>query len=194
MALLSSNAIRAALEQRALVIDPLPKEEDFDSDSVDVHLGERIYRWRQLEGGATMTIPLWRANEPGRPFVYRRFSDENLQLVPADADGIITLRPQTFYLADLRQHTRLPPNLAMHVQGKSSLARIGVGVHVTAPHAHAGWHGRLTLEIYNFGPFNVELKPGVALAQLYFWQVDDPVPPGLLKAQQFTGQDTATGA
>lgn len=69
-----------------------------------------------------------------------------------------------------------------------------MAVHVTAPHAHAGWHGRLTLEIFNYGPFNVELKPGVPVGQLFFWRVEDPIDPNALKKQQFTGQATASGA
>ena len=46
MGLLSANAIKAALASREILIDPPPTEEQFDSDSVDVHLGNTIYRWR----------------------------------------------------------------------------------------------------------------------------------------------------
>jgi deoxycytidine triphosphate deaminase len=66
-------------------------------------------------------------------------------------------------------------------------------VHVTAPHAHAGWYGRLTLEIFNYGPFNIELKPRVPIGQLYFWRVEDPIVASEVKVQQFTGQARATG-
>lgn len=195
MGLLSANAIKAALASREIIIDPPPTEEQFDSDSVDVHLGNTIYKWKGLDGGAKITIPLWRSAAGGAgAFSYREFANQNSIVVPPDADGIVTLRPQTFYLADLHEHTTLGPNIAMHIQGKSSLARLGVAVHVTAPHAHAGWYGRITLEIFNYGPFNIELKPGVPVGQLFFWRVEDPVSADAVKPQQFTGQERATGA
>jgi len=194
MGLLSANAIKAAITSGDIAIDPAPAEEQFDSDAVDVHLGDTIYKWRSLEGGASITIPLWRAKGSTGAFSHKEFAKQHCPIVPPDADGIVTLRPQTFYLADLLEHTKLSTNIAMHIEGKSSLARLGVGVHVTAPHAHAGWHGRLTLEIFNYGPFNVELKPGVPIGQLYFWRVENPVAAADVKIHQFTGQARATGA
>ncbi|HEX4413656.1 MAG TPA: 2'-deoxycytidine 5'-triphosphate deaminase, partial [Lacipirellulaceae bacterium] len=164
MGILSRRAICKRIETDELKIVPAPTEEDFGSDSIDVHLGDRVYEWIGSVPGSVVSISLWEtgANE----FNYTPFSKQYLRDVPPDNAGIITLRPKTFYLADLRQHTTLPPDVAMHIQGKSSLARLGVLVHLTAPHAHAGWTGRLTLEIYNLGPFNIEMKPGMTIGQL----------------------------
>jgi dCTP deaminase len=193
MAILSQIAIKKLLESRDLIIDPLPTNEDFDSDAVEVHLGNRVYVWEKQSSGSVLTVSLWKrlgASESGA-FDYREFAARNLKVVPADSDGIITMRPHTFYLADLKQFTKLPHDVAMQIQGKSSLARLGVLVHLTAPHAHAGWEGTLTLEIYNLGPFNIELKPGIPIGQLSFWRVDNPtqdIPRG-----QFSGQADAAG-
>ena len=195
MGLLSEKAIRAALARGALKIDPPPGDEHFDSDSVAVHVGERIYTWKQPAGGATLTVPLWRSGAANNPFDMKSFAAEHLAVVPPDPDGLVTIRPHTFYLADLMQYIALPADLAVHIQGRSTLARLGMGVHVTAPHAHAGWDGRLALEIYNFGPFNIELKRGAPVGQLTFWRVEDPassaeeIRPGI-----FTGQERASGA
>jgi dCTP deaminase len=193
MALLSAPAIQAELQSRRLVIDPMPGTLDYSSDAVDVHLGNTLYVWRSPAGKATLTIPLWRRLKNEGPFVYREFASENLMKVEPDPDGIVTLRPGTFYLADLRQYTKLPPDIAMHIEGKSSLARLGVCVHITAPHAHAGWSGHLTLEILNSGPFNIELKPGIAMGQLTFWRVEQPLAESDLPTQQFSNQQTARG-
>jgi len=191
MGILSRQAIENRIQRAELVITPRPGIEDYDSDAVDVHLGEHVYKWADCPPGAALSISLWR--EPPEDFSYKRFAADYLKKVPADDAGIITLRPHTFYLADLRQHTQLPPDIAMHVQGKSSLARLGVLVHLTAPHAHAGWRGRLTLEIYNLGPFNIEMKPGMTIGQLTFWRVEEPEPPTSLPAGQFDDQDAAHG-
>ena len=172
MGILSRQAIARRIEALEIKITPPPRDEDYDSDAVDVHLGDGVYEWGTLPAGATMSLSLWKKSP--EEFSYKKFSRECLKVVPPDNFGIITLRPHTFYLADLRQHTALPPDIAMHVQGKSSLARLGMLVHLTAPHAHAGWEGRLTLEIYNLGPFNIEMKPGMVIGQLTFWKVEEP--------------------
>jgi len=192
MGILSRQAIARRLSREEIKIDPTPREEDYDSDAVDVHLGAKVYEWVTPPSGATISISLWKS-PPQQPFSYKQFSQEYLREVPPDNFGIVTLRPHTFYLADLRQHTELPPDVAMHVQGKSSLARLGVLVHLTAPHAHAGWKGRLTLEIYNLGPFNIELKPGMVIGQLTFWKVEEPGEAAAIPSGQFDNQATARG-
>ncbi len=189
MGILSRQAIARRLEVGDIIINPPPQEEDYDSDAVDVHLGDHIYEWKTPPKGATISISLWK--QPPDDFSYKQFSRQYLCEVPPDNFGIITLRPHTFYLADLRQHTTLPPDIAMHVQGKSSLARLGMLVHLTAPHAHAGWRGRLTLEICNLGPFNIEMKPGMTIGQLTFWVVEESGGAATIPIGQFDGQETA---
>lgn len=188
MGLLSEIAIRKRLAAGDLVIDPAPTAEQFDSDSVEVQFGDKVYVWDDISGGAAVAQRLWDRAK----FDYKKFADKWLKEVKPDEDGIITMRPGRFYLADLKQYTKLPRDLAMHIEGKSSLARLGLAVHLTAPHAHAGWHGRLTLEMYNFGPFNLELKAGVPSGQLTFWRVEDP--PEEVASKTFTGQDKASGS
>ena len=61
--------------------------------------------------------------------------------------------------------------IAAQVEGKSSLARIGIGVHVTAPTIHAGFGylpndpsfpgNPIQLEIWNAGSLKVRLVKGV---------------------------------
>ncbi len=192
MGLLSKQAIQNRLNDGSLTLEPAPGENDFDSDAVNVHLGDHIYEWAAAPSGSTVSIALWR--EPPSEFRYTNFAKEYLRRVPFDNTGVVTLRPHTFYLADLREHTRLPSDVAMHVQGKSSLARLGIMVHLTAPHAHAGWEGLLTLEIYNLGPFNIELKPGMTIGQLTFWRVEEPCDAAQITARQFSNQANATGS
>src|SRR5438132_8120272 len=56
------------------------------------------------------------------------------------AEGFI-LKPGAFVLGWTEELIRLPhtSRLAARVEGRSSLARLGVGVHVTAPIIHAGF-------------------------------------------------------
>jgi dCTP deaminase len=63
------------------------------------------------------------------------------------------------------------------VEGKSSLARIGLGIHVTAPTIHAGFGAEreegvpIQLEIFNLGPWTIHLTPGMRICQLIFEEV-----------------------
>lgn len=76
------------------------------------------------------------------------------------------------------------------VEGKSSLARCGILIHFTAPTIHAGFNGRITLEIINLGPIEFLLSPGMPICQLIIEEVkgcpaDAP--------NQFSGQTKPVG-
>jgi len=52
----------------------------------------------------------------------------------------------------------------------SSLARLGLGVHVTAPTIHAGFDGHIRLEMVNHGKLPIRLRTGMRICQLIFEQ------------------------
>jgi dCTP deaminase len=93
------------------------------------------------------------------------------------------MEPGMFLLGWTVEKIQLPhtSRIAARVEGKSSLARIGIGVHVTAPTIHAGFGYRkddptflgnpVQLEIWNAGPLYIRLKQGLAICQLIFEEV-----------------------
>src|SRR5262249_40241594 len=58
--------------------------------------------------------------------------------------------------------------LAARVEGKSSLARLGLVIHMTAPTIHADFEGRIRLEMMNHGAVPIRLWPGMRICQLIF--------------------------
>lgn len=52
------------------------------------------------------------------------------------------------------------------MDGKSTRARTGIVIHLTAPTIHGGWSGKITLEIVNHGPFHFVLQEDDVIAQL----------------------------
>ncbi|HMO21329.1 MAG TPA: dCTP deaminase, partial [Candidatus Melainabacteria bacterium] len=65
----------------------------------------------------------------------------------------------------------LPDDIVGQLTGKSSLARLGVMVHVTAGFIDAGFStppAQITLEIYNVGNRPVRLHAGMAIGQMVF--------------------------
>ena len=88
-------------------------------------------------------------------------------LVPLkkEADGSVIFPPYREHpwhmLAITRErvHLKRESKLAARVEGRSSLARIGIVVHLTAPTIHAGFGGKITLEMINFSPFYLKMVP-----------------------------------
>ena len=66
------------------------------------------------------------------------------------------------------------PSLICFVEGKSTRARTGIVVHLTAPIIHSGWGGQITLEIANFGPFHFVLHENDVIAQLAVAMISSP--------------------
>ena len=77
-------------------------------------------------------------------------------------------QPGSFLLAWTVEYValNLTARIAARVEGKSSLARLGIGVHVTAPIIHAGFAGQIRLEMTNHGTLPVRLKPNMRICQL----------------------------
>jgi len=165
--ILSALAIQDEIASGRLSVDPAPTAESYDSDSINVHMGDALYEWKHGSTGVTHSLRLG-------AFKYKELERDALITLTPDADGIIVMRPGKFYQADLAERIALPPGLCAHIEGKSSLARLGFQIHITAPHAHAGWAGVLKLEMINHGPFNLEITPGFEVGQMYFYRIEKP--------------------
>lgn len=88
-----------------------------------------------------------------------------------DASGY-ALPPDHLVLGWTREYIELPTHarIAARVEGKSSRARIGLGIHITAPTIHAGFKGRVRLEMVNHGTYPILLSPRMPICQLVFEQ------------------------
>lgn len=85
-----------------------------------------------------------------------------------------TLRPHEFILGCTEEYVKLPSDMAARVEGKSSLGRLGLAVHITAGFIDPGFEGQITLEIANLAPWDIVLHPGMAIAQIVFEPVNPP--------------------
>ena len=83
---------------------------------------------------------------------------------------IFPLPLRRFVLARTRESVNIPvrSRLAARVEGKSSLARPGISVHLTAPTIHCGFRGHIQLEIVNAGPNDIILDAGMRICQMIF--------------------------
>lgn len=62
----------------------------------------------------------------------------------------------------------LPADVVGWLDGRSSLARLGLMVHVTAHRIDPGWSGQIVLEFYNSGKLPLALRPKMKIAALNF--------------------------
>lgn len=82
--------------------------------------------------------------------------------------GGFNLRPNEFVLGHTFEKVTLPLYLSARLEGKSSLARLGMLVHLTSGHIAPGFDGIIVLELYNIGPNTIALTPQMLIAQLIF--------------------------
>ena len=91
---------------------------------------------------------------------------------------VYRLEPGQFVLAQTLERVRIPADLVGLVEGRSSFARVGVTVHVTAPKIDPGFDANITLEMANFGGLPVDLRAGIdAPAQLLLMRLSTPLQP-----------------
>jgi len=86
--------------------------------------------------------------------------------VDVDFSKSMQVGPGQFVLAHTLEYIKLPANVAAQIEGRSSFARLGLQVHMTANLVEAGFDGCLTLEILNSGPSTITLYPGMRIAQI----------------------------
>jgi dCTP deaminase len=168
--ILSDVDIKKALKGKHLIISPSPQETDIDTTTIDLKIGDRFLRWDdELVGQAGVKVTLDLDH-----FKYKNFSGPYLKDVKAEPNGQFRIDPGIFYLAPTHETVTLPikSKLAARVEGKSSLARLGLVVHMTAPTIQCGFNGVVTLEIFNYGPFPILVTPGrTRLCQLILERV-----------------------
>ncbi|MGH7780896.1 MAG: dCTP deaminase [Candidatus Binataceae bacterium] len=89
-----------------------------------------------------------------------------------------TLEPKQFVLTQTLETVHLPNDLMGLVEGRSSFARFGVGVHVTAPKIDPGFNQPITLELTNHSEAAWVLKAGeegIFICQLMLVKLSKPL-------------------
>ena len=82
--------------------------------------------------------------------------------------GGMVLEPNRLYLARTVEHTETD-NLIPMIEGRSSIGRLGLFVHITAGFGDVGFKGFWTLEMFAVQP--VRIYPGVSICQIFYHQI-----------------------
>jgi dCTP deaminase len=89
-------------------------------------------------------------------------------MVPFDIGDGYVLHPRQCALAATAEQIHCPSDMVCHVDGKSTLGRCFLAVHVTAGFVDPGFVGVVTLELVNHSPWDFVLYEGMKIGQLRF--------------------------
>jgi dCTP deaminase len=190
--ILSDRDIRAALSAGRIKLEPMPEEDQYSSTALDLRLGAEFKVWNKdildIKGFES-------AIDPSHPdFSFRELATKLTCDAQTDEDGCYRLPSQEMVLGITHEKIVLPreSKIAARVEGRSSLARLGLGIHITAPTIHAGFQGQITLEIVNHGLVPIKLRPSrLRVCQLIFEQVSSQPDSGV--NSEFQGQSSTLG-
>ena len=163
---LSDIDIRKYLDAGWLEIDPLA-DRHIGPMSVDLSLATRFlfFKHSQLE----------LINVRERTLKEELNQADLMDEIDVGADGKFILQPGQFALGSTVERVALPSDLAGWLDGRSSLARVGLMVHATAHTLEPGWDGAITLEFFNAGNVALALHPGVRICAVSFEKLTTPV-------------------
>jgi dCTP deaminase len=183
--ILSDREIQLAIQRGLISVTEPPGAEMYDSTAVDLRLDAELSIWGEIKGDPGVGfVPCFCPGEAG--FNVTRFISQFTRPHDLKNNGPYRIPPRCdkpwegFVLGWTREKLKIPhgSRICARVEGKSSLARIGLGVHVTAPTVHAGFGtgkdaqgDALRLEIWNVGPLPIELRYEMRICQLIFEEV-----------------------
>jgi dCTP deaminase len=176
--ILSDREIQAALQRGAAIISPEPNAKAWSSTAVDLTLASELRRWKPLSDESVDAAVC-----PGNPaYNYTKLAAKHTEIIDI-SNHYYDLKAKQFILGWTVEKIKLPhrSRLAARVEGKSSLSRLGLGIHVTAPTIHAGFGfdpadpdaagNSIQLEIWNIGDLTIRLVPGLPICELIFEEV-----------------------
>ncbi len=176
--ILADREIKQALADGRIKITPAPDLAiQLGSVSVDFRLG-----------GTFMVFEHSRHSfiDPRQP----QSIGDAMRTIEVSDDERFIMQPGDFALASTIESLELPDDLLGRLEGRSSIARLGITVHSTAAVFEPGWVGTATMELSNLGRMPVALYPGMRICSFSFEQVSSPVetPYRLKRNAKYAGQ------
>lgn len=149
MAVLTREEILKEIKAGRVKVEPFSKK-DVGPASIDFHLDKTFRVFRQVKEifhikdkvDHTKVTKLIEIND-------------HLILLPGQSVHGITV-----------ENLSLPNDICGWIQGRSTMARVGLMVHITANFIHPGTVGKQVLEMTNAGPMPLAIHPGIAICQI----------------------------
>lgn len=145
--ILTDIEILTKIQNKEINITPTPKTEQIQPASIDLRLSNEFLQ------------PIYGTE------VDTKNSSPKYEYITTNR---MTLPPHSFLLASTKENITIPSNMIARVEGRSSIGRLGVTIHVTAGFIDPGFEGNITLEIANLSNTNVILYEDMRICQIVF--------------------------
>src|SRR5688500_2344216 len=178
--ILSDRDIGRAREEGRIRVTPSPDlATQLGSISIDFRLGSTFMVFEHSRHSYI---------DPRRP----QSVGDAMRTIEVPPDEAFIMQPGDFALASTIESLELPDDLVGRLEGRSSIARLGITVHSTAAVFEPGWVGTATMELSNLGRMPVALYPGMRICAFSFEEVSSPVsvPYRLKRGNKYAGQIT----
>jgi len=156
-----------AFDQGYITVEPRPPVEAISGVSVDLRLGNRF---RTFSSHTTPFIDLSGTKAEVEEAIEKVMSEE----ITVEDGKEFFLHPGELALGITYESVTLPDDIVAWLDGRSSLARLGLMVHVTAHRIDPGWSGNIVLEFFNSGKLPLALRPGMSIGAVSFERMSGP--------------------
>ncbi|HYI15745.1 MAG TPA: dCTP deaminase [Thermomicrobiales bacterium] len=161
--ILSDRDIRREIEDGRIRITPaIDLDKHMGSCSVDFRLGNTFMVFEHSR---------YSYIDPRQP----QSIGEGMRTIVVNDEEPFIMQAGDFALASTIESLELPDDLLGRLEGRSSIARLGITVHSTAAVFEPGWTGTATMELSNLGRMAVALYPGMRICSFTFQQLSSPV-------------------
>jgi len=155
--ILSDKSIKEKLKAGEISISPF-SQDSLQPASYDLHLDNNIMYF----------------NTDGNNIIDVKKPVDDLMVKTQISDSGFVIEPHQLVLANVIEITGVDSKHVGRLEGKSSLARIGLIIHATAGFLDPGNKLRLTLEMVNLSPLPIRIYAGMKIAQIAFEELDTP--------------------
>jgi dCTP deaminase len=186
---LCDKDIKKYLANGEIQISPLPAENSISGVTVDVRLGNKF---RVFVEHQAPYIDLSGPKSSVQAALDNVMSDE----IEISDNKAFFLHPGELAISVTHESITLPSNMVGWLDGRSSLARLGLMVHVTAHRIDPGWSGNIVLEFFNSGKLPLALRPKMKIGALSFELLSDHAekPYNSRVDAKYRGQDGAVAS
>lgn len=137
------------------LISPYPQDSAFGSASVDLTISN-VFKVFKKEAYGVEVDPL------------KDDLSVHMEEIIIEDDNYFKLAPLSFALSCTVENVYIPPDLYGLLDGRSTFARAGLCVHLTAHTMQPAFEGKIVLELFNAGPATILIKPGSRICSLAY--------------------------
>lgn len=169
--ILSDTTIQEFIESGKITVFPEFDPSDIRPAGIRLHLG------------CELLIPV-----PGQQVDLLAEQEVPFEKIQIPEEGFL-LKPNQFVLASTYEKFQVPRNIVCHIDGRSTVARVGLSIHCTSGIIDGNFEEARTvvLEIKNQGHFEIILRQKMPLAMLSFTLLTTEIGQNMQK--QYLGQD-----